>query len=469
MTRTPGEAAASCSATPSTRCPRARSSAQLAGPAAAGQARHRPDRAGHPPRPHGRAQKLREFQDAGHTVVLIIGDYTARVGDPSGRSRDAARSSTPEEIDAQRRDLPASRRSRCSTASAPRCAATASGSTCRWRTCSGWRARATVARLLERDDFAKRYGGGRADLGARAALPAAPGLRLGGGRAPTSSSAAPTRSSTCCSARDVQQAYGVPPQSILTMPILPGIDGVQRMSKSLGNYVGRHRAAGGDVRQADERPGRGDGRSTTSCCSTSRSTRRARRSRPSARSRAALVDALPRRRGGAGGGGALRPRARASTRLPDDVEEARARRADGRRGPPAGAARASTSASRAQRGAAAARPGRRQARRRAARRRRRWTCRPIELDGAVLQVGKRRFKRFRRLPAERPAGALRRRLCRGATLAPVALEREPERRPSPGRSRRSLKTEQCSVTEPGHAVRDPTAVRPLRGFESQSR
>ena len=64
-------------------------------------------------------QKLREFQDAGHTVVLIIGDYTARVGDPSGQS--ALRPMLePEEIDAQRRTPSRTRPSRCSTPSARR-------------------------------------------------------------------------------------------------------------------------------------------------------------------------------------------------------------------------------------------------------------------------------------------------------------------------------------------------------------
>ena len=60
--------------------------------------------------------------------------------------------------------------------------------------------------------------------------------------------------------RDVQRAYGQPEQAILTMPILVGTDGTRKMSKSLGNQIGDHRRAGGDVRQDDEHPRRGDGR-----------------------------------------------------------------------------------------------------------------------------------------------------------------------------------------------------------------
>ena len=84
-------------------------------------------------------RKLREFQDLGHLVVLIIGDYTARVGDPSGRS--ALRPELdPEEIG--RNALTFQEQAfTVLTPIAPRSGATASGSTCRWRTSSGWRER----------------------------------------------------------------------------------------------------------------------------------------------------------------------------------------------------------------------------------------------------------------------------------------------------------------------------------------
>ena len=144
-------------------------------------------------------EKLREFQDAGHPVVLIVGDFTAQVGDPSGRSSAAAAA------DAPRRSRPTppptrSRRSRCSTAIAPRSASTASG--CGWtpeellgaaRADDGGEA-ARARRLPEADG---RRG---ADRRPRAALPAAAGIRLGRRSRPTSSWGGPTRSSTCSSA-----------------------------------------------------------------------------------------------------------------------------------------------------------------------------------------------------------------------------------------------------------------------------
>ena len=121
-------------------------------------------------------RKLREFQDAGHRVVLIIGDYTARVGDPSGRSSLRPMLSG-EQIDANAKTF----QEQALRSSTP----TPSGS--RSRHNGEWLdmpmiellalvRTTTVAQLLERDDFAKRFGRRRADLAARAALPAAAGL-----------------------------------------------------------------------------------------------------------------------------------------------------------------------------------------------------------------------------------------------------------------------------------------------------
>ena len=142
--------------------------------------------------------KLAQFQDAGHTVVLIIGDYTARVGDPSGRS-DERPMLTPEEIDAnaatfQEQAFKVLDRER-----------TEVRFNSEWLDMSRTElfellGTTTVARLLERDDFTKRMAAEQADLGARAALPAAPGLRLGRGRSRRRARRAPTRSSTCSSA-----------------------------------------------------------------------------------------------------------------------------------------------------------------------------------------------------------------------------------------------------------------------------
>src|SRR4051812_3223874 len=179
-------------------------------------------------------RKLREFQDLGHTVVLIIGDYTGRVGDPSGRS--ATRPFVEgEEIDRNAdtyqeqafkvldRDRPEVRRK---------------GEWLDMPVEALFRLARTspVAQVLERDDFAKRYAGGEPISILELLYPLLQGydsvaiesdVELGG----------TDQKFNVLLAREIQRAYGVEPQSILTMPILPGIDGVQKMSKSLGNYV----------------------------------------------------------------------------------------------------------------------------------------------------------------------------------------------------------------------------------------
>jgi tyrosyl-tRNA synthetase len=179
--------------------------------------------------------KLREFQDDGHTVVLIIGDFTARVGDPSGRSAQRPILSS-EEIDANARTFqdqafkvldPASTEVRFNS---------------EWLRMEpedllGLLARATVARLLERDDFTKRMADGTPISALELLYPLLQGydsvaissdVEMGG----------TDQKFNLLFGRDVQTAYGKEPQSILTMPILPGTDGVRRMSKSEGNYIG---------------------------------------------------------------------------------------------------------------------------------------------------------------------------------------------------------------------------------------
>ena len=179
--------------------------------------------------------KLAEFQRAGHTVVLIIGDFTARVGDPSGRSSTRPLPS-PEEIEANAasyqeqafklldRELTEVRHNS------------------EWlqmesEALLGLLAQTTVARLLERDDFQKRLGAGRPVAALELLYPLLQGydsvaieadVELGG----------TDQKFNLLFGRDIQVAYGQKPQSILTMPILVGTDGTQKMSKSLGNYVG---------------------------------------------------------------------------------------------------------------------------------------------------------------------------------------------------------------------------------------
>jgi tyrosyl-tRNA synthetase len=180
-------------------------------------------------------RKLREFQELGHTVVLIIGDYTGRVGDPSGRS--AQRPFVEgEEID---RNAVTYQQQAFKVLDRDRTEVRRNGE---WLDMAmedlfGLARHATVAQVLERDDFANRYRAGEPIAILELLYPLLQGydsvavesdVELGG----------TDQKFNLLLAREVQRAYGLEPQSILTMPILPGIDGVQKMSKSLGNYVG---------------------------------------------------------------------------------------------------------------------------------------------------------------------------------------------------------------------------------------
>ena len=169
------------------------------GPAAAGQARHRPDRPRHPHRPgHPAAAHARVPGRRATSGVLIVGDYTARVGDPSGRSKER-RLLSDEEIDAQRRAryfeqaLPHPR-----PPTAPSFASTPSG----WASSTSRSfLRLTRTMTVSRHARAKRLREALphqpADLDLGVPVPAHAGLRLGGRSRPTSSWAAPTRSTTC--------------------------------------------------------------------------------------------------------------------------------------------------------------------------------------------------------------------------------------------------------------------------------
>jgi tyrosyl-tRNA synthetase len=180
-------------------------------------------------------RKLREFQDRGHTVVLIVGDYTARVGDPSGRSATRPVLSG-EQIDANAETF---QRQAFKVLDAERTEVRRNGE---WldmamedlfRLARG----ATVAQLLERDDFAKRYAANEPISVLELLYPLLQGYDSVAVRADVEIGGTDQKFNLLL-ARQIQQAYGVPQQSVLTMPILPGTDGVARMSKSLGNYVG---------------------------------------------------------------------------------------------------------------------------------------------------------------------------------------------------------------------------------------
>jgi tyrosyl-tRNA synthetase len=179
--------------------------------------------------------KLREFQEAGHTVVLIIGDFTARVGDPSGRSAQRP-ILEPEEIDANARTF---------TEQAFK-VLDPEGTEVRFNSewlrmpaeeLFGLLGKATVAQITERDDFSKRLAAGTPVSLLELLYPVLQGYDSVAVKADVELGGTDQKFNLLL-ARDIQSAQGMRPQSVLTMPILPGTDGVQRMSKSAGNYVG---------------------------------------------------------------------------------------------------------------------------------------------------------------------------------------------------------------------------------------
>jgi tyrosyl-tRNA synthetase len=180
-------------------------------------------------------QKLREFQDAGHDVVLIVGDYTARVGDPSGRSSERPVLS-PEEID---RNAQTFKEQAFTVLDADRTELRFNGEWLDMPAEDLFRlARtSTVAQILERDDFAKRYAANAPISILELLYPLLQGYDSVAVRSDVELGGTDQKFNLLLG-RDIQASYGVPQQVAVTMPILPGIDGVKRMSKSEGNYVG---------------------------------------------------------------------------------------------------------------------------------------------------------------------------------------------------------------------------------------
>jgi tyrosyl-tRNA synthetase len=179
-------------------------------------------------------RKLREFQDLGHQVVLIVGDYTARVGDPSGRSSTRP-FVDPAEID---RNAETYEEGAFKVLDRERTEVRRNGEWLDMAMEDLFRlARtSTVAQLLERDDFAQRYAAGEPISILELLYPLLQGYDSVAIQADVELGATDQKFNVLL-AREVQRAYGVEAQSILTLPLLPGIDGVQKMSKSLGNYV----------------------------------------------------------------------------------------------------------------------------------------------------------------------------------------------------------------------------------------
>ena len=180
--------------------------------------------------------KLRQLQDLGHTVIFLIGDFTSMIGDPSGRNTTRP-PLTPEEIAVNAKTY----YQQASIILDP--SKTEVRYNSEWCDALGARgmitlaAKYTVARMLERDDFTKRYRGGVPISVHEFLYPLMQGydsvalqsdLELGG----------TDQKFNLLVGRELQKEYGQEPQCILTMPLLVGLDGVEKMSKSKGNYIG---------------------------------------------------------------------------------------------------------------------------------------------------------------------------------------------------------------------------------------
>lgn len=181
-------------------------------------------------------RKLRQFQDCGHEVILVVGDFTATIGDPSGRNKtrppmtiEETRVNGKTYYDQATRILDPEK--------------TRVVYNSEWLDELSFRevikltSNYTVARMLERDDFEKRYNSNQPISVHEFLYPFAQAMdsveleadiELGG----------TDQTFNLLMARDIQQAYGQSPQVILTTPLLEGLDGVEKMSKSLDNYIG---------------------------------------------------------------------------------------------------------------------------------------------------------------------------------------------------------------------------------------
>jgi tyrosyl-tRNA synthetase len=180
--------------------------------------------------------KMRAFQEFGHDVVFLIGDFTGMIGDPSGKN-----STRPALSQEEIADNAKTYKSQIFKILDPD--KTRIDFNSRWTNELGavglikLAARHTVARMLERDDFAKRYAGGQPISIHEFLYPLVQGydsvalkadVELGG----------TDQKFNLLVGRQLQQSYGQEPQLVMTTPLLEGLDGVQKMSKSLGNYIG---------------------------------------------------------------------------------------------------------------------------------------------------------------------------------------------------------------------------------------
>ena len=186
--------------------------------------------------------KLRQFQELGHQVIFLIGDFTGMIGDPSGKSAtrppltreqvlenaETYKSQVFKILDPARTEVAfnSSWMDRLAPAEFIRLAS-----------------QYTVARMLERDDFSKRYAGNQPIAIHEFLYPLVQGYDSVALRADVELGGTDQKFNLLMG-RELQRAYGQEAQVILTMPLLEGLDGVKKMSKSLGNYVGIQEAPG---------------------------------------------------------------------------------------------------------------------------------------------------------------------------------------------------------------------------------
>lgn len=186
--------------------------------------------------------KMRQFQDQGHEIIFLIGDFTGRIGDPTGKNV-TRKPLTEEEVKANAQTY---KEQVFKILDADK---TEVRFNSEWFTAMSaadmieLAGQSTVARMLERDDFEKRYKGGQSISIHEFLYPLVQGydsvalkadIELGG----------TDQKFNLLMGREIQKHFGMEPQVVITMPLLEGLDGVQKMSKSLGNYVGVDEAPG---------------------------------------------------------------------------------------------------------------------------------------------------------------------------------------------------------------------------------
>lgn len=180
--------------------------------------------------------KLRQFQELGHEVLFLIGDFTAMIGDPTGRNA-TRKPLSREEVERNAQTY----KDQVFRILDP--AKTQVLFNSQWLEPLGatgliqLAARQTVARMLERDDFAKRYKSGQPIAIHEFLYPLLQGYDSVALRADVELGGTDQRFNLLMG-RQLQEDYGQEPQVVITLPLLEGLDGVQKMSKSLGNYVG---------------------------------------------------------------------------------------------------------------------------------------------------------------------------------------------------------------------------------------